>query len=98
MRVALGIDGFACVGRDITQRRMWEVAGGDVARFQQIVQHAPSITLLLDGAGTVTSVNNAFNRLLGFDKSVVIGRSLTWFASRSGTAARRGPGPLRGDR
>ena len=61
------------VVRDITQRRMWEIAGGDVARFQQVIQHSPSITMLLDADGIVTSVNGAFTRLLGFDPSVVIG-------------------------
>ena len=50
-----GDHGVVCVARDITQRRMWEVAGGDLARFQQVVQHAASITMLLDCAGTITS-------------------------------------------
>ena len=75
------IAGIVLVVRDITQRRMWEVAGADVARFQQVIQHAPSITLLLDGDGVVTSVNGAFTRLLGFDPSVVIGQPLEAFVS-----------------
>ena len=73
--------GVVCVARDITQRRMWEVAGGDVAKFQQVVQHAASITMLLDAAGTITSVNNAFTRLLGFDQTAVVGRPLASFAT-----------------
>ena len=73
------IAGLVLVVRDITQRRMWEIAGADVARFQQVIQHSPSITLLLDGNGVVTSVNGAFTRLLGFDPSVVIGQLLTSF-------------------
>ena len=73
-------DGVVCVARDITQRRMWEVAGGDVAKFQQVVQHAASITMLLDEAGMITSVNNAFTRLLGHDQSVVVGQPLVTFA------------------
>src|SRR5690606_28724058 len=59
------VGGLVVVARDITQRRMWEVAGTDIARFQQVVQMAPSITLLLDGEGRVLSVNGAFTRLLG---------------------------------
>ncbi|MET0908445.1 MAG: EAL domain-containing protein [Ilumatobacteraceae bacterium] len=80
MRATDGGHGVVCVGRDITQRRMWEVAGGDLARFQQVVQHAASITMLLDGAGTIMSVNNAFTRLLGHDQSVVVGQPLVSFA------------------
>ncbi len=75
------VAGLVCVARDITQRRMWEVAGTDVARFQQVIQHSPSITLLLDGLGVVTSVNGAFTRLLGFDPSVVIGDKLEVFVA-----------------
>lgn len=73
------LSGLVCVARDITQRRMWEVAGGDVARFQQVVQHAAAITLLVDEAGVVASVNAAFARLLGHDPSVVVGRPLDDF-------------------
>jgi diguanylate cyclase (GGDEF)-like protein/PAS domain S-box-containing protein len=75
-----GVDGVVCVARDLTQRRMWEVAAGDVTRFQQVVQHAPSITLLLDGSGVVTSTNGAFTRLLGHDPSLVVGQRLAVFA------------------
>jgi diguanylate cyclase (GGDEF)-like protein/PAS domain S-box-containing protein len=75
------IAGLVLVVRDITQRRMWEIAGADVARFQQVIQHSPSITMLLDGAGVVTSVNGAFTRLLGFDPSIVIGESLVTFVA-----------------
>lgn len=75
------INGLVLVVRDITQRRMWEVAGADIARFQQVIQHSPSITMLLDGDGVVTSVNGAFTRLLGFDPSIVIGESLMTFVA-----------------
>ena len=80
-------DGVVCVARDITQRRMWEVAGGDVAKFQQVVQHAASITMLLDEAGMITSVNNAFTRLLGHDQSVVVGQPLVTFAVPASASA-----------
>ena len=83
------MDGVVCVARDITQRRMWEVAGGDVAKFQQVVQHAASITMLLDEAGTITSVNNAFTRLLGHDQSVVVGQPLVTFAAPASVSALR---------
>ena len=75
------IGGLVCVARDITQRRMWEIAGADVARFQQVIQHSPSITLLLDGDGVVSSVNGAFTRLLDFDPTVVVGEALETFVA-----------------
>ena len=74
-----GSTGIVCVARNITQRRMWEVAAGDLSRFQHLVQVSPAITLLLDGDGVVNSVNAAFTRLLGHDPSVVVGRTLLSF-------------------
>lgn len=76
------VQGIIGVGRDITRRRMWEVASDDLVRFQQVVQFAPGITLLLDADGVVTSVNAAFTRLLGHDQSRVIGEPLTSFVAR----------------
>ena len=74
-----GACGLLCTARDITRRRMWEVAQGDVARVQQVLHYAPSITMLLDADGVVTSVNAAFTRLLGHDPSVVVGSPLATF-------------------
>jgi diguanylate cyclase (GGDEF)-like protein/PAS domain S-box-containing protein len=76
-----GLHGLVVVARDVTRRRMWEVAGSDTVRFQQVVQHASSVTLLLDRSGEITSVNAAFTRLLGHDISTVIGRQLVAFCS-----------------
>ena len=75
-----GIGGIVCTARDLTRRRMWEIAGNDVVRFQQVVHHARAIVLCLDGDGIVTSVNAAFGRLLGFDPINVIGSPLSDFA------------------
>ena len=82
-----GVHGLVVVPRDVTQRRMWEVASSDTVRFQQVVHHAPSITLLLDGHGRVSSVNAAFTRLLGHDPSMVIGRSLASFCAEGSEIA-----------
>lgn len=84
-----GVGGIVCVARDVTRRRMWEVAGGDLRRFQQVVQHARSITLLLDRTGVVSSVNGAFTRMLGHDPSEVVGRPLASFATPGGAASLR---------
>lgn len=74
-----GSHAILCVARNITQRRMWEVSGDDVARFQHIVQVAPAISLLLDADGIITTVNAAFTRMLGHDQSNVIGQPFASF-------------------
>ena len=79
--LADGSVGLLNVLRDVTQRRMWEVAADDVTKFQQVLHHAPSITLLLDGQGTITSTSAAFTRLLGWDATVAIGRPLASFVA-----------------
>jgi PAS domain S-box-containing protein len=73
------VDGLVVVVRDLTKRRMWEVAKDDAVRFQHVVQHASSITLLLDPDGKVAGTNAAFTRLLGHDPSNVVGRPLVDF-------------------
>jgi PAS domain S-box-containing protein len=78
--------GFVVVVRDLTERRMWEVAADDTVRFQQVVQHASSITLLLDGDGRVVSTNAALTRLLGHDQSNVVGRPLVDLCTADDTA------------
>lgn len=76
-----GIWGVVLGARDITDRRMWEVAGSDVVRFQQVVQHASALVLTLDAEGVVTSANGALNRLLGLDPSLAIGTRLASHAA-----------------
>lgn len=84
-----GTPAILCTARNITQRRMWEVAAGDVQRVQQVLHVAPTIFLLLDGEGVVTSVNAAFTRMLGHDQSKVIGRPLTDFVAEGYEAEAR---------
>jgi diguanylate cyclase (GGDEF)-like protein/PAS domain S-box-containing protein len=74
-----GVGALVMVGRDITDRRRWEVAGGDVERFQRIVQVAASLTLLLDRDGMIVTSNAAFTRSLGHDPAKVNGRLLSSF-------------------
>ena len=76
-----GVGGLVCTMRDLTRRRMWEVAANDLTRFQHIVQHAATIVLCLDPEGVVTSVNAAFQRVLGHDPEQVVGRRLADFAA-----------------
>ena len=62
--------------RDVTDRRRWEIASGDGPRFQALVQHAASITMLVDSEGNVASTSGASTRLLGLDQEVVHGRPI----------------------
>ncbi len=73
------VEGLVVVVRDLTSRRMWEVTKDDSVRFQHVVQHASSITLLLDADGRVAGTNAAFTRLLGHDPSLVVGTPLVDF-------------------
>ncbi len=62
--------------RDLTDRRRFEVAHDDVARFRSLVQNASTIMLLLTSNGTVNSVSGAVTRLLGHDPETVTNRPL----------------------
>jgi len=76
-----GIDGLVVVARDITDRRIWEVAQDDDQLFRHVVQHGAAVTLLLDATGIVRSANGAFTRLLGHDLGRVVGRPLADFCA-----------------
>jgi diguanylate cyclase (GGDEF)-like protein/PAS domain S-box-containing protein len=75
----LGVMVMAC--RDIADRRRWEVAAGDVPRFQAVVQHSSAITMLLDADGRVHSVSAAITRLAGHDPERLVGTKLSSLAA-----------------
>jgi diguanylate cyclase (GGDEF)-like protein/PAS domain S-box-containing protein len=62
--------------RDLTERRRWEVAGDEVARFRSLLQNAASITLLLNSDGIVGASSGGLTRILGHDQEWLEGRSL----------------------
>ncbi len=66
--------------RDIGERRRWEVASGDVARFQAVVHHSSAITMLLDSDGLVHSVSAAITRLTGHDPERLVGTTFSSIA------------------
>lgn len=72
----LGDGHIALSMRDLTDRRRWEVAGGEVARFRSMVHHATALTVLLDADGVVTSVSGAITRQLGHDPELVCDQPL----------------------
>lgn len=69
-----GVDGLVLVLRDITERRRWDVAGGNSDLLQAIIDNAPAITMLLDGEGSIRGSSRALTRLLGRDLEFAIGR------------------------
>lgn len=70
------VGGLVLSLRDLTDRRRWEVAGGDDTRFRSLVHNAASILFLLDVEGRVDSVSAAISRLLAHDQEQVEGRPL----------------------
>ena len=62
--------------RDITDRRRWEIATDQTARFRALVQHAASLIMLVSAEGMVESTSGALTRLLGLDQELVEGRPL----------------------
>ena len=69
-------DGVLLSLRDLTQRRRWEVAGDQVARYRSLMQNAASVTLLLRPDGVVTASSAGLTRLLGQDQEWLEGRPL----------------------
>ena len=62
--------------RDITERRRWELAGDETAKFRSLLQNGAVVTMLLDEVGTVLASSGALTRLLGHDQEVVEGGPL----------------------
>lgn len=62
--------------RDLTERRRFEVAHNEEARFRSLVQNASEIIVLVSPTGRVDSVSGALSRLLGHDPEAVERRPL----------------------
>ena len=62
--------------RDLTQRRRWEIAGDEVARFRSLMQNSASVTLLLTSTGVVAASSGGLTRILGHDQEWLEGRPL----------------------
>jgi diguanylate cyclase (GGDEF)-like protein/PAS domain S-box-containing protein len=63
--------------RDLTERRRWEVAGDEIARFRSLMQNAASVTMLITRDGIVESSSGGLTRLLGVDQEWLEGRALS---------------------
>jgi len=64
--------------RDLTQRRRFELAYDEDARFRSVIQNAAVVTMLVAPDGTVTSCSGALSRMLGHDPELVEGRPLSY--------------------
>ncbi len=62
--------------RDLTDRRRWEVATNETAKLRALVQHAPTLFILVDASGRMQATSGAITRLLGYDQADVEGRDL----------------------
>jgi diguanylate cyclase (GGDEF)-like protein/PAS domain S-box-containing protein len=67
------IAGIILVLRDLTDRRRWEIAHDDSARFRAVVSHSPAMTLLIDEDERVLAVSAAVTRVLGRDPELLEG-------------------------
>jgi diguanylate cyclase (GGDEF)-like protein/PAS domain S-box-containing protein len=75
----LGLLVLVC--RDLSERRRWEVAADDVARFRAVIQHSSAVTMLVDPGGCIQSVSAAITRLTGLDQEALIGTRLSSLAA-----------------
>jgi len=75
--------------RDLTERRRFEVARSEEARFRSLVQNAAAVTILVSPTGLVESVSGALSRLLGQDPEVVEQRPLAALVSKADRPALR---------
>ena len=70
------IQGIVLVGRDIGDRRRWELLTDSTAKFRMLVQNSASIMMLVSADGDVISVSAALTRMLGLDPNLVEGGPL----------------------
>ena len=81
--------------RDLTERRRFEVARDETARFRSLVHNAAAITMLVSEHGRIDSVSAALTRILGHDPEHVENLPLADLASetdRPRTGGRAGVG------
>jgi diguanylate cyclase (GGDEF)-like protein/PAS domain S-box-containing protein len=63
--------------RDLTERRRFEVARDEVARFRSLVHNAAAITMLVSARGEIEAASAALTRMLGHDPELCERKPLT---------------------
>ena len=75
--------------RDLTDRRSFEVANDDEAKFRSLVHNAAALMMLVSPDGIVESTSGALVRLLGRDTERVVGHPLESLVTSSQQAMLR---------
>jgi len=65
--------------RDLTQRRMWEVAANRGEIFRTLIEYAAMVVALVTPEGVVESISGGIHRELGHDPTRVVGRPIAEF-------------------
>lgn len=78
-----GIGGVIMAMRDVTDRGRWEVAAGNTDLYRAVLDHAPAITMLLDGAGRLRGASRALTTLVGRDLETSLGHHLRDFVTHA---------------
>jgi diguanylate cyclase (GGDEF)-like protein/PAS domain S-box-containing protein len=76
MRGARHPDGLLVSVRDLTERRRWEIAGGESARLRALLQNSTTLMMVLDADGTVASSSGSLSRLLARGQEWLEGRNM----------------------
>jgi diguanylate cyclase (GGDEF)-like protein/PAS domain S-box-containing protein len=78
-----GIGGVIMAMRDVTDRARWEVAAGNPDLYRSVLDHAPAITMIIDGAGRLRGASRALTTLVGRDLETSLGHHLREFVTYS---------------
>jgi diguanylate cyclase (GGDEF)-like protein/PAS domain S-box-containing protein len=62
--------------RDLTDRRTFEVANDDEAKFRSLVHNAAALMMVVSADGRIESTSGALVRLVGRDTDSIVGRPL----------------------
>ncbi len=76
MRGARHAEGILLSLRDLTDRRRWEVAGGESTRLRALLQSSTTLMMVLEVDGTVASSSGGLSRLLARGQEWLEGRHL----------------------
>lgn len=78
-----GVGGVIMSMRDVTDRGGWEVAAGDPDLYRAVLDHAPAITMIVDGTGRLRGASRALTTLVGRDLERTLGCHLRELATHA---------------
>jgi diguanylate cyclase (GGDEF)-like protein/PAS domain S-box-containing protein len=78
-----GIGGVIMAMRDVTDRAKWEVAAGNTDLYRAVLDHAPAITMIVDGTGRLRGASRALTALVGRDLETSLGHHLREFVTHA---------------